>query len=112
MRIEKPILHAAFAAMLVAGCATTYEPFSSVPLYNRYSIDDIVAMAQRGEPSGQIIGKLQASNGFYPLRASDYVILHERGVPNDVLDYLQQSYVRQVRREERFQLPQRFYAPF
>jgi len=105
------------AAMLVASlalpaCATTYPPFSSVPLYNRYSIDDIVKMANSGVPSREIIARLQAANGFYPLRPSEYVLLHQRGVPDDVLDYMQETYVRQVRHEERFQLPQRFYAPY
>jgi hypothetical protein len=108
------IVAAALATSLaLAGCVSNYQyqPYSSVPLYNRYSIDDIVAMSNSGVPSGEIIARLEQANGFYPLRASDYVLLHQRGVPDDVLDYMQQAYVRQVRREERFQLPQRFYAP-
>ena len=55
----------AVVAILAGGCATP-EPFSSVPAYNRYSIDDIVAMSHGGEPSAQIIGKLESANGFYP----------------------------------------------
>jgi len=90
------------------GCATIEYP---VPAYNRYSAEDIIAMARAGESSKQIIAKLEASNGFYPLRASDLVRLHEQGVPLDVLDYLQDTYIRGVRREERFHLPQRIPGP-
>ena len=95
-------------AFPLAGCATTQYP---VPAYNRYSAEDIIAMAHAGEPSKEIIAKLQAANGFYPLRASDLVRLHEQGVPLDVLDYMQDTYIRGVRREERFQLPQRIPGP-
>jgi len=96
------------AASSVAGCATTQYP---VPPYNRYSAEDIIAMAHAGEPSKQIIAKLRAANGFYPLRASDLIRLHEQGVPLDVLDYMQDTYIREVRREERFHLPQRTPGP-
>jgi hypothetical protein len=100
----------AIVVLGLAGCATT--EYSSVPAYNRYSAEDIIAMARAGEPSRQIIAKLQAANGFYPLKASDLVRLHDQGVPLNVLDYLQDTYIRGVRREERFQLPQRFGSPF
>jgi hypothetical protein len=95
-------------ALPLAGCATTQYP---VPAYNRYSAEDIIAMVHAGEPSKEIIAKLEASNGFYPLRASDLVRLHEQGVPLDVLDYMQDTYIRGVRREERFHLPQRIPGP-
>jgi hypothetical protein len=96
-------------AFPLAGCATTQYP--SVPAYNHYSAEDIIAMVHAGEPSKEIIAKLEASNGFYPLRASDLVRLHDQGVPLDVLDYMQDTYIRGVRREERFRLPQRIPGP-
>ena len=91
-------------AFPLAGCATTQYP---VPA----SGEDIIAMVHAGEPSKEIIAKLEAANGFYPLRASDLVRLHDQGVPLDVLDYMQDTYLRGVRREERFQLPQRIPGP-
>jgi hypothetical protein len=97
------------ALLASTGCATTQYP--SVPAYNRYSAEDIIAMARAGETSKQIIAKLQAARGFYPLKARDLVRLHEQGVPLDVLDYLQETYLRGIRREERFQLPERFGGP-
>jgi hypothetical protein len=100
----------AMVILQVVGCSTS--EYQSVPAYNRYSAEDIIAMARAGETSNQIIAKLQAANGFYPLRARDLVRLHDQGVPLEVLDYLQDTYVRGVRREERFQLPQRFGGPF
>ena len=99
----------AVVALQIAGCATS--EYRSVPAYNRYSAEDIIAMARARETSTQIISKLQAANGFYPLRAGDLVRLHEQGVPLDVLDYMQDTYIRGVRREERFRLPQRIPGP-
>lgn len=99
----------AIVALQFAGCATT--EYESVPAYNRYSAEDIIAMARAGESSKEIIAKLEASNGFYPLRARDLVRLHDLGVPLDVLDYLQDTYIRGVRRQERYQLPPRPGTP-
>lgn len=108
-RLHRIALIATLAiAFPLAGCATPEYP---VPAYNRYSAEDIIAMVHAGEPSKEIIAKLQAANGFYPLRASDLVRLHEQGVPLDVLDYMQDTYIRGVRLEERFRLPQRIPGP-
>lgn len=100
------LVPAVAAVVLVLGCAgpTAY----TTPAYNRYKVEHIIAMSKAGEPDGLIIDKLQAANAFYPLTASEIVRLHDEGVSLGVLDYMQKTYLRGVRREERFQMPGRF----
>jgi len=101
-------------SLVLTSCATTTE-YPSVPAYNYYSVEDVLAMAKQGQSAEQIISKLQQharGNAFYPLRASELVRLHEQGMPLAVLDYMQDSYLYGIRREERFQLPSRFSGPY
>ena len=101
-------------SLLLTSCATTTE-YPSVPAYNYYSVEDVLAMAKQGQSAEQIINNLQQharGNAFYPLRASELVRLHDEGMPLPVLDYMQDTYLRTIRREERFQLPSRFSAPY
>ena len=109
MRLRR-LLAAVLGCVLLASCVTTDYP--RVPAYNRYRVEDVLAMAKQGEPPQSIIRKLDQAGAFYPLSASDIVRLHDQGMPMEVLDYMQESYVWKVRREERFQLPQRFSAPY
>jgi hypothetical protein len=99
------------AAALVTGC-TSPTAYTSTPAYNRYQVEDIIAMSKGGESDGRIIDKLQEANGFYPLTASEIVTLHGEGVSLGVLDYMQKTYLRGVRREERFQMPGRFSSKY
>lgn len=97
-----------FALALLGACSTT--EFKTTPAYNKYTPEDVLAMAKNGEPPNQIIAKLGRANSFYPLKPHDLIRLHEMGMPTEVLDYMQESYVWKVRRQERFQLPERFYS--
>lgn len=105
------LIPAIAAAVLVSGCAGP-TAYPSTPAYNRYQVEDIIAMSKAGEPDRRIIDKLQEANGFYPLTASEIVKLHEEGVSLSVLDYMQKTYLRGVRREERFQMPGRFSSTY
>ena len=99
------------AAALVAGCTTTTD-YPATPAHSRYQVEDIIAMSKAGESDAQIIAKLRRSSGFYPLTASEIVKLHGEGVSLAVLDYMQKTYLRGVRMEERFQLPSRFSSQY
>jgi hypothetical protein len=98
------------AAAILMGCAAPTQ-YSSTPAYNRYTLEEVVQWSKAGETPQRIIAKLDAARAFYPLRAADIIQLHEQGVPAPVLDYLLDTYVRRVRTEERFQMPQRFSEP-
>ena len=107
--MRRALLPLMFVVAAGTACVTTEYP--RVPAYNRYRVEDVLAMARHGEPPAAIIRKLEAAGGFYPLTASDIVRLHADGMPLEVLDYMQSSYVRRLRREERFQLQERFSVP-
>jgi len=74
----------AFSALwlFLGGCAT---PDAPPPL----SGAEIVELARSGKTAPEIIAELQRTDTVLPLAASDIVSLHEAGVPDEVLDYLQ-----------------------
>jgi hypothetical protein len=75
---------------LAAGCATVQGP---PPL----SGADIVALAKSGATAPQIIEELKRTDTVLILSASDFVRLHEAGVPAEALDYLQQRMITEMR---------------
>jgi hypothetical protein len=60
-------------------------------------------MSRAGVPSHEIIEKIRASGTVYRLKASQLAELREKGVPDAVIDYMQQSYLCAVRRDQRFE---------
>jgi hypothetical protein len=78
--------------------------YASTPAYNKYTFEQVVEWSTAGEPAATIIEHLDAANAFYPLTASELVRLHDHGVSLPVLDFIQDRYVRVVRRDERFGL--------
>jgi hypothetical protein len=67
------------------------------------SIDQIVEMAKAGKPAEEIVRELQDTRAVYPLTASQIVRLHEQGVPDAVLDYMQNAYAESIRWDARMQ---------
>ncbi len=60
----------------------------------------IVEMAKAGDSAEAIIEKLRAAGTVYQLSAAEIVRLHEQGVPDPVLDYMQRTYIDEVRWQE------------
>ena len=56
-------------------------------------------MAGEGLPADTIIEKLQASHAVYPLPVSRLAELKRKGVPDQVLDYMEQTYLTEVCRQ-------------
>lgn len=81
------------AAGLLAGCAA-FGPRVPPP-----SIAEIVELAKKGAPADQIIDRIQQGRGVYRLQASELARLREQGVPDKVIDYMQQTYLDDVRFE-------------
>ena len=75
---------------LLGGCAGLHRPPPP-------SIDQIVAMAQAGRPADEIVRELQQTRAVYPLTGSQIVRLHGQGVPDAVLDYMQNAYGESIR---------------
>lgn len=94
MRIQAFLPILALCAAL-AGCATTERP---KPLGGA----DVVQLAREGRSAKEIIEELRRTDTVLPLQASDIVALHEAGVPNEVLDYLQQAQIEEMRWRDRY----------
>ena len=86
----------AFSALwlLLGGCATLDSP---PPL----SGAEIVELARAGKTAPEIIAELQRTDTVLALAASDIVNLHEAGVPDEVLDYLQRVQIDALLWQER-----------
>ena len=82
--------------LLSAGCATT--PQKPPP-----SVEDIVQMSEQGVPPEQIVQRIRESRAVYRLPASELAKLKSRGVPDAVLDYMQQTYLDDERRRAYYQ---------
>lgn len=79
--------------LVLAGCAT-------VAAREPVTVGQIVAMAQAGTPSTDIIAKIRDSDTVYRLKASQLAELERKGVPPDVINYMQKTYLEAVRRDQ------------
>jgi len=95
----------AVVLLLPAGCATTgNNKFKTV------TVDEIVHMSKEKVPTDQIIRKIAESGTVYRLSASQLADLRQAGVSNEVINYMQQSYLDAVRREQRRE-DMRYWSP-
>lgn len=83
------------AVFLLTGCATVQSK-KTKPV----TVTDIVQMSQEKVPAEKIIDKMRASGTVYRLKASELVGLKEQGVPDAVINYMQQTYLDSVRRNQ------------
>lgn len=72
---------------LLWGCAALYTPRQLLP------IAEVVQLSKSGAPPAQIVQRIRDSGTTYALRGSDFAKLKAAGVPDPVLDHLQQSLV-------------------
>ena len=63
------------------------------------SLEQVVEMSQAGKPAEEIVRELQDTRAVYPLTGSQIARLHDQGVPDTVLDYLQNAYAESIRWE-------------
>lgn len=73
------------------------------------SLDEIAQMSRDGVPAERIIETLRESRAVYRVSGSQLAELHEQGVPEQVLDYIQETYVDHVRWRERLYYEDRYY---
>lgn len=81
-------------ALLLGGCVTA-PPRPPAP-----TTDEIVQMAKDGIPAAEIIQRLEESRALYPLKASQLAQLRQDGVPDEVIDYMQQTLIETERMRE------------
>lgn len=82
-------------ALLLGGCAQFGVKRPPPP-----TLDEIVAQSKAGVAPSVIIQRMRESYAVYPLSAAEFVRLHNQGVSDEVLNYMQAAYLEEVRRDE------------
>jgi Tfp pilus assembly protein FimV len=82
---------AGLCAALLAGCATV-PPISQEPPPG-LAPAEIVAAARAGEPAAALIERMRAARVVYRLAASELARMREQGVPDEVIDHMQQTWL-------------------
>lgn len=82
-------------AALLAGCATLGEKLPPPP-----TPEEIVQLSKDKFPAEDIIKRMEASRAVYRLPASELAKLREQGVPDQVIDYMQKTYIEAERYDE------------
>lgn len=82
-------------AVVLAGCA-------SVPKPPPVTVQEIVQMSGQGVDASSMIAKMREAGTVYRLSGSKLAALRTEGVPDPVLDYMLQTYLR-VERERQLQ---------
>lgn len=67
------------------------------------TVSEVIQMSKEGVPFETIIEKMRESGAMYRLTASQLAQLHDQGVPDQVIDYMQQTYLSAVRRDQRLE---------
>lgn len=81
------------------GCAAVSgNPVGPPP--DPVTVKVIVEMHEAGIPPDIIINKIQQSHTVYRLQASQLVQLKEMGVSDEVINYMQQTYIDAVRQNQ------------
>lgn len=80
------------------GLAAAVITFSSAchAVRASYPIDQVVAQSRQGVAAASIIGDIKAGKTSYALRGSDFGRLKAAGVQDEVLDYLQRSFIGDI----------------
>ncbi len=96
--MKRSLLASIFTAtsLLISGCATVAEP-ERPPL----TLAQIVEMAKAGKDAPTIIGEIKQTHAVYDVTASQYAKLSRDGVPDAVLDFMQQGQIRLAERAGR-----------
>ena len=91
-------LTAAVPAGLIAlgGCAAVGFGQSKPPVM----VSEVVRMSEEGIPPQTIVKKMRDSGTVYRLSAAQLAQLHDQGVQDQVINYMQQTYLDAVRREQ------------
>ena len=84
------------ATVLLSSCATMNGP-ALQPL----SLEQIVALAKEGKDAPAIINEIKVTQTSYDIAASQYAKLSRDGVPDAVLDYMQQGQMKMAERQGR-----------
>ncbi len=83
--------------LLITGCSTLGL---SAPKPNLVTVAEVREMSKAGVPAETIIQKMRDSGTVYRLTAAQLARLHDDGVPDKVINYMQQTYLTAVRQSQ------------
>jgi hypothetical protein len=89
-------------------CVALFAGCTSMQRRPPPSLEQVVEMSQAGKPAVEIIQELQETRAVYPLTGSQIAALHDQGVPDTVLDYLQNAYAESIRWDARMRYENSF----
>ena len=78
----------------LSGCATLFKQPEPV------TVGQVIQMSKEGVPAETIVEKMRDSETVYRFTAAQLAELHDVGVADPVLDYMQQTYIEAERREQ------------
>jgi hypothetical protein len=95
-RRQSPTLILLICMTLLGGCATFGVEQSTPPV----TVSEVIQMSKAGVPADTILDKMRESQTVYRLTASQLAQLRDQGVANQVIDYMQQTYLYAVRNDQ------------
>jgi hypothetical protein len=87
-----------FALVLIQSCAGS-RGNAPAPV----TVPEIVKMSKEGVPPQKIIKKMRKSHTVYRLDADQLSKLEQQGVSADVVNYMQKTYLRAVRHNQKLE---------
>jgi hypothetical protein len=84
------------SSALLGGCATLGFGQNKAPV----TVSEVVRMSEEGLPPETIVNKMRDSETVYRLSAAQLAQLHDQGVQDQVINYMQETYLNAVRREQ------------
>jgi hypothetical protein len=86
------------AGLLMAGCST-YGKKNRPPV----TVSQILEMSKAGTPPANIIARIRESGTVYRMKASDLAELKAQGVADEVIDYMQQTYLHAIEQDRQLE---------
>ena len=81
---------------LLSGCAALGVDQSEQPVM----VSEVIRMSKENVAAETIVNKMRDSRAVYRLNAAQLAQLHDQGVADLVLNYMQETYLNAVRREQ------------
>ena len=91
-----PLSVALAGSALLSGCAAMGFNQSKPPV----TVSEVIRMSKENVPAETIVDKMHDTGTVYRLNAAQLAQLHDQGVSDSVLNYMQESYLNAARREQ------------
>jgi hypothetical protein len=96
VRRQSPPLLVLICMTLLGGCASLGVGQSTPPV----TVSDVIHMSKQGVPTDTILDNMRESQTVYRLTAAQLAQLRDQGVANQIIDYMQQTYLYAVHQDQ------------